>query len=95
MSIYRFETENIEELLTGIRDNSEVLYLSLLGLHHLGHLDRKGLNGLESILTEIEGKIETVLKNMHPLNVKEFHAGFRTNGRASWSMGAHEYSEKK
>ncbi|MCP4132716.1 MAG: hypothetical protein GY754_17255 [bacterium] len=44
MNIYQFDTENIEELLTGIRDNSEVLYLSLL----VGHLDRKGLTGLFS-----------------------------------------------
>ncbi|MCP4154431.1 MAG: hypothetical protein GY757_42295 [bacterium] len=71
MNIYQFDTENIEELLTGIRDNSEVLYLSLLGLHHLGHLDRKGLNGLESILTEMDGKIKAVLGGMRPLSGRE------------------------
>ncbi|MCP4138511.1 MAG: hypothetical protein GY754_46565 [bacterium] len=88
MNIYQFDTDNIEELLTGIRDNSEVLYLSLLGLHHLGHLDRKGLNGLESILTEMEGKIETILENMHPLNVKEFYG----NGGRSGPVGELRYS---
>ncbi len=71
MNIYQFETENLEELLTGIRDNSEVLYLSLLGLHHLGHIDRKGLNGLESILTDMEGKIKMVLAGMRPLSGRE------------------------
>ncbi|MCP4131799.1 MAG: hypothetical protein GY754_12540 [bacterium] len=74
MNIYRFDIENIEERLTGIRDNSEALYLALLGLHHLGHLGRRELNGLESILTEMDKKIKTVLGGMHPVSPKEFNS---------------------